>query len=298
MLRPLLAAALAGCAAAAAPPAVITLRGGAAALTVDPATAEVNISRGAGGEVLLRSVGVGAFTGGAWRGSGGEGLALLRHRQTRVAGAYEEVAMDWGGGAAPLTTSVRLSADGRSAVFAVRFPEGAAGTAAMGHRNCALLGAMGVCPSWPSTRFPSFDTSVGLLSSGSAGYWTWQQNMCRPSMGAAAELTVHGIEGGPVVLHDLADSGMRAAVVVSHLNQFLTATQNVSERSGGRWDIGVGGEITTLPKGFEQQTVVFIGGQEDGVLETVYGWGELLRKAHGTDKAAVRAADPTLSQLS
>lgn len=127
--------------------------------------------------------------------------------------------------------------------------------------------------------------------------------MCRPSMGAAMQLSLHGIEGGPVVLHDVAagGGGKRVGAVVSHLSQFLTATQNIS---GGRWDLGVGGEVQSLPKGFEQQTLVYIGASGggasagEGVVETVHGWGALLRRAHGTNKTAVRALDPTLTQLS
>jgi hypothetical protein len=57
------------------------------------------------------------------------------------------VSADWaaaGGGGLPVTTSVRLGGDGRAAVFAVSFPQGAGGTAAQGYQNCALLGALGV----------------------------------------------------------------------------------------------------------------------------------------------------------
>ena len=103
---------------------------------------------------LLCSVGVAAFTGGAWQSSGADGdggLAMLRYRHVRNAsaalGPFEEVSADWaaaGGGGLPVTTSVRLGGDGRAAVFAVSFPQGAGGTAAQGYQNCALLGALGV----------------------------------------------------------------------------------------------------------------------------------------------------------
>ena len=128
------------------------------------------------------------------------------------------------------------------------------------------------------------------------------------------------LSGGMAVTGWTSDSsptGMAGAVWTAanqfHLNfhQVITNTINTADgadgadgaaasaRGKGRgdshaWVHGVSGEVTSVPAGWEQRTMMYYSGQ--GMNAAVDGWGTTLRQAHNTTKKD--AEDPFLQTVS
>jgi hypothetical protein len=58
-------------------------------------------------------------------------------------------------------------------------------------------------------------------------------------------------------------------------------------------------QVTSVPAGFNHTTILWAGGEGEGVTATVLGWGEALRALHGASggKAPKLAEDVTTSSL-
>ena len=267
------------------------------------------------GHGWLETAGVAVHRRGTWHFEG-RGLHLAstaRGRASDENGEFQYHELTWllDTDNTPIVTRASVHDEGHVGLSTI-FPNGASGLATMPQQNCAALGADGICPSSPSTRFPSFDLRAGVFAaSRRAGFLTWYGNMCRPRFGRATALSNHtfGNEGGPVVLYAPSARSTRQVAVVSPLTQVMTATQNVT---GDWWHHGVGAELDSLPPGYTQSFVVFIGGREaagggdeqggiaaTGVTATLLSWGAYLRAASATVHAptAPKLADPSLRRL-
>jgi hypothetical protein len=142
----------------------------------------------------------------------------------------------------------------------------------------------------PFLHFPSFDTTApeSVLSSGSSGYTTWQGTQISRGFlplgrGPPTE-KVLGLDSGPVVIFDGRGDELvqgNHALIVSPATHFKGAVQM---RSGADWVAGVSGEVEEVPAGFTHETIVHA--SDSGVTHTIDSWGQAMRRAHNTSKAA------------
>ena len=183
-------------------------------------------------------------------------------------------------GDTPIETSVRVYTDGTAAVFAMRFPNGASGMNTTYSRGTVLPKAS------PSSAFPDFVGSAGRLPQ--LGYLSWRGTMC-PATSTTGQLYAHvqdeGEDNGPVVLFSEFN---RATLVLSPLNNFMTAQHTATAQS---LVFGVGGEVESVPVNFTQEVLVAL---DVGITPALMHWGSLIRRFH---QAPVKLPDSSLRQL-
>lgn len=214
---------------------------------------------------------------------------------------------------------IREYTTGQTVVFTVRFPGGANGTRTTNSntacKTCTwptqannFTGCLGTsqgtqCTIEPASRFPSFRLNGGLLPR--LGFKTWEftfgvdhSSGHRSSTGAATEAgfgatirqngntDLDPAGGAPVILFDEFD---QAALTVGPLDNFMTV---VGSTAHGEWATGVGGEISSLPPGFECSTLLHL---STGITDSMLGWGAALRRHHNTTRNV--ANDIGLSKL-
>lgn len=200
--------------------------------------------------------------------------------------------------------------DGKTVVFSVRFPDGANGTrttdSATACKNCVWpvaannwTGCLGTsqgtqCVIEPTTRFPAFSLSEGRLPE--LGFKTWEftfgvshSSGHSSSTGDATEAAfgstvrrngnrdIDPAGGAPVVLFEEHDG---TAITYGPLDNFMSIVGSVD--SGVEWATGVGGEVDSLPAGFELSTLLHL--SLGGITESVLGWGAALRRYHNTSR--------------
>ena len=174
-------------------------------------------------------------------------------------------------GATPVHTIVRQygpSVDPPCLVFSLTYPAGARRTNSASSAGTAAH----------SATFPAFALSGKLPS---LGYRSWSGNMCADDcstiplntsqlVGSAA---ANSIANGPIALYEAHDG---ACLFISPHSNFMTEQHNLS--AAGGLSFGPGGELTSLPPGFTQETIIVAGssGAENVVecaifmLETEY----------------------------
>ena len=200
--------------------------------------------------------------------------------------------------------------DGQTVVFSVRFPDGADGTrttaSATACKNCEwptaannFTGCLGTgqgtqCVIEPATRFPAFSLSEGRLPE--LGFKTWEftfgvshSSGHSSSTGDATEAAfgstvrrngnrdIDPAGGAPVVLFEEHDG---ATLTYGPLDNFMSVVGSVG--SGVEWATGVGGEVDSLPAGFELSTLLHL--SPTGITDSVLGWGATLRRYHNTSR--------------
>eukprot|EP00729_Bicosta_minor_P025215 gene25215-14596_t len=174
-------------------------------------------------------------------------------------------------------------------VFSLKFPDGAATTARPNG------------DSTPLAAFPSFASEGGML--GGLGYRSWSGNMCADSASTFPLnysqmtndpdmlATINSIANGPIALYEEHDG---TTLFISPHSEFMTEQHRATPGAAGSLWFGPGGELTSLPAGFKQETILVVGG--NGITATVLGWGKHARATHSPANVP-KIPDVTLSQL-
>merc|ERR1719397_2065141 len=104
------------------------------------------------------------------------------------------------------------------------------------------------------TQFPAFDERHGTLTK--LNYFTWNGQFCPITR-------IRGIPGkvdpklvGPAILYRSNSSSSGKVVVISPMDNFMTAVQAVTNSV---WAFGIGGEVAYLPSGFSHATMLYVG---------------------------------------
>jgi hypothetical protein len=162
-------------------------------------------------------------------------------------------------------TSFRTYTDGCTVVFAQGIASGAKQT---NHRNVSFADAQGVhgqaatVEPFPFMHFPSFNTSHPesiFAAAGRAGFSTWKGTMvgAHGPYPGAPNTTDLGLSSGPVLVYDgHTNGGNNHALMLSPATHFKGATMN---KWGSDWTVGMSGEITEVPAGFEHETILVAG---------------------------------------
>jgi hypothetical protein len=192
----------------------------------------------------------------------------------------------------PIVTSFReyRAAEPPAIVFSLRYPAGASGT--------NMTAAAGTAQH--SASFPAFVHSAKLPG---LGFRSWSGNMCADDSGVlplnfsqvVGTAAVSSLANGPMALYETHDGD---CVFLSPHSNFMTEQHSGTVRSGSADDepglsFGPGGELTSLPPGFTQETILVKG---RGIGATTLGWGEHARAIHGPAGQA-KMPDITLSEL-
>ncbi len=99
----------------------------------------------------------------------------------------------------------------------------------------------------------------------------------------------NGLQGGaPLVLFD---GGVSNALTISPYSNFMSGSQYID--ASGQLNCGVMGGVTSIPAGFDFETIVYYGG---GVNAAMRGWGAALRARSGKTPAS-RDADHSINYL-
>jgi hypothetical protein len=156
--------------------------------------------------------------------------------------------------------------------------------------------------------FPAFDLDASpALSSALAGCYGEERPHLGISNGVAGMSSQCTTLSGGMTVLGWADSqsptSLAGAVVTAanefHLsyNRLATAAADgygSASTAGKIWSHGLSGEITSVPKGFAGQTMIYF--SPNGLNAAVDGWGVTLRRAYKTTKRDVE--DPFLQTLS
>ena len=241
------------------------------------------------GEEWMRSSGsLAVYTSSAWDLNVQSAGSAEQFSGSDSVGEFNATSWKWKTKGVRLVTSIRQYQE--AVVFSLQYPDGAKGTAA---KTSANFTGHSACP---SANFPSFSgLSNKAQKPGSLGYISWGGNMCNHSnVPLLASVNEPGVDtGGPIVLYDHHNG---STVVVSSLNQFMTAQSTINQQlpfgDGNEAVFGPGGELVELPPGFTQEHIVFCG--RHGITQTMLGWGARLRNATGNVQ---RIHDQTLTKL-
>eukprot|EP01050_Picozoa_sp_SAG11_P005528 SAG11_NODE_393_length_9833_cov_34.748458_3_plen_354_part_00 len=200
-------------------------------------------------------------------------------------GPFESTSFSWDAGGIPISTQFReyKSADPPAIVFALSYPRGAPRT----NRPDG--------DSTPSASFPAFASEGGKLPG--LGYRSWSGNMCADMasvlplnysqvVGGAA---INSIANGPMALYSSHDG---PCIFLSPHSQFMTEQHRATPGPLGSLFFGPGGELTSLPEGFTQETVLVLG---RGITATTLGWGRHARAVHSPPRP--KLPDLTLQTL-
>ena len=259
--------------------------------------ADINIANGAdyrllvGGEEWMRSPGtLAAYTNGGWDADAAPAAAAPEaFGGCDAIGCYNATRWGWTtNSSVRLITTIRQYQD--AVVFSLGYPDGATMTDAKTHDDTHGDDL--------SANFPSFGIGGdNTRRPGSLGYLSWGGNMCNHSnVPHLASVSEGGYDtGGPLVLYERHDG---AALVISPLNNFMTAEWTINQRipslQGGRREMtwGPGGLVRELPPGYAHETIATAA--QSGITNAMLSWGRTLRNATGNVQ---RLPDKTLSHL-
>jgi hypothetical protein len=102
-----------------------------------------------------------------------------------------------------------------------------------------------------------------------------------------------GIGGSGVI--NVFNEDASISVVLSPLDNFMAAS-HISPQPG-ILEMGIMGNVTSIPKGFSQRTIMYIT-TSNGINGAVSGWGKTLRNIYDKPDASVaRAKDITLQYI-
>jgi hypothetical protein len=178
-------------------------------------------------------------------------------------GSYHGLALEWGHPrqSAPMfETTFRAYKEVSAIVFSQRFLQDFDGMSLGDNKQ-----VVSVFPSFrlttPGERELDYLTYHGIFLQPQLGRWRY------PKLS-------YGVEGGPVVLHDI----KLRALVISPLNNFMVGSQTQVQSLPGEYACGLQGKVERVPAGFVHETLAFAG---QGVRYTMYLWGDLLLHKYG-----------------
>jgi hypothetical protein len=150
------------------------------------------------------------------------------------------------------------------------------------------------------TAFPTFAIKDSHAPDGYAHFTSWyyledEDSFHSPGYGLwNSETTLFSGIGGSGVTAVFDSDGEKTAVI-SPLNEFMTASQLSSE--GGVRMYGIMGNVTTIPKGYNFETLIYFG---ETISESVSQWGDLMRGLYSKNdivSSQYVQSDITLSYL-
>lgn len=247
-----------------------------------------------------------SHTGAGSRDATAAFIRTSNHTGTDEFGSFTESRVTWNASGARLVTAVKHyeHTDGPFVMFEQRCPDGCEQTnytwlrleedaKGQGQATADGINRTGLHPFF---SYPQFDlTKLKLGQSPSTiGSTTWKgTQISRGSIPMANGLLPSeqlGLDTGPLVLFSGETEG-NDALIISPANDFKGAVMYNSNTS---LEIGVNGEITSVPRSYSHKTILLVG---KGVNNCLDRFGQVMRRAYNTRKAVSPDLDLTVNWL-
>ncbi len=233
-------------------------------------------------------------------------IGLSNHTGADEFGSFTERRFTWNASGATLVTAVKHYADtdGAFLMLEQRCPDGCEQTnytwlslevdaKGQGQATADGINHTGLHPFF---SYPQFDLTKLKLGQNPSklGTTTWKgTQISRGSIPMANGLLPSeqlGLDTGPLVLFSGETAG-NDALIISPANDFKGAVMYNSNIS---LEIGVNGEITSVPRSYSHKTIFLVG---KGVNNCLDRFGQVMRRAYNTNKAVSPDLDLTVNWL-